>query len=152
MLEQNGQQALALNASDSANVVYSGTMVIRYGARYLGKPHLAVVPGLIAIDYGDMLTGDEAWDFLIHRSNLYPRAEVFGYRNDGRDEMITVKLLDLAQPIAVLVYESASATIPIAAPSALIAPEAQATDLPSRLLGYLPRYDTASAWLAAASG
>ena len=66
-------------------------MIVRYGVRFLGKPHLSVVPGLVAIDYGEMLIGEEAWIFLTKRSNLYPRAEVFGYRNDGHDDMITVK-------------------------------------------------------------
>jgi hypothetical protein len=91
-----------------------------------------------------MLNGDEAWDFILHRSNLYPRGEVYGTRNDGKDEMITIKNLDLVQPIEVLVYDSTTATVPTARPIALIAPEA--ATIPPRLLQYLPRFATLADW------
>src|SRR4051812_3774871 len=69
-------------------VLHRGSFVLRYGVEYLGKPQYSIVPGLIALDYGEMLVGEEAWDFLFHRSNLYPRGDVLGYRNDGEDDMI----------------------------------------------------------------
>ncbi len=143
-------QLLALEPQAGAQVVASGALVVRYGLRFLGKPHLSIVPGLVALDYGDMLVGDEAWEFVTRRSNLYPRAEVFGFRSDGLDEMKYVKTLDLALPVEVLIYADAQATRPVAAPTALIAPPDAA--LPPRLLAYLPRYDTLAAWLAAAGG
>ena len=124
--------------------VASGDLVIRYAVPYLGKPHFSIVPGLIALDHGEMLTGEAAWDFLLHHSNLYPRADVIGYRNDGADEMIVVKLLDLAEPVQVLAYPDAAATRPVARIAALIA--ADTTGLPPRLLEYLPHYDSLEAW------
>jgi hypothetical protein len=139
-------QALASSPSEGADVLYEGSMIIRYGVRFLGKPHISIVPGLVAIDYGEMLTGDEAWTFLLKRSNLYPRAEVFGFRNDGRDDMITVKNLDLALPVEVLVFSDETATSPIAKPTALIASDEQAAELPPRLLQSLPRFPTIQAW------
>lgn len=138
---------LALAPADGASVVVSGALTVRYGIRFLGKPQLSIVPGLVALDYGDMLVGDEAWDFVTRRSNRYPRAEVFGFRNDGVDEMKYVKLLDLALPVEVLVYADAQATKPVAAPSAVIALPTAA--LPPRVLDYLPRFDTLAAWRAA---
>ncbi len=135
---------IALAAPEGVNVVAQGDLIARYGVRYLGKPHVSIVPGLVAIDYGEMLTGDAAWEFVTKRSNLYPRAEVFGFRNDGRDEMTYVKNLDLVLPIDVLVYTEASATRPVASVSAIIAPPDAA--LPARLLNTLPRYDTIAAW------
>jgi hypothetical protein len=144
-------QALALTTPEGTDTLYHGTMIVRYGIRYLGKPHLSVVPGLVAIDYGDMLTGDDAWEFLTKRSNLYPRSEVFGCRNDGRDEMITIKNLDLALPVEVLVYADAAATVPLAKPTALIAGEAEISSLPPRLLEYLPRYFSVAEWQAQAA-
>jgi hypothetical protein len=146
VIDVESAHALALEAVPGAHVVYNGQMVARYGIRYLGKPHLSVVPYLIAIDYGDILNGEAAWEFLTRRSNLYPRAEVFGFRSDGRDEMIVVKLLDLALPIDVLLYADHRATTPIARPSALLASADAAAALPSRLLMYLPRYDTLKEW------
>lgn len=128
-------------------IIARGEFIIRYGVRYLGKPHLSVVPGLLALDYGDILTGEEAWDFLWNRSNLYPRSDIIGYRNDGLDEMIPIKKLDLALPPEVLLYEDAAAAHPLVSLRAIIAAENIA--LPQRLRQYLPRYDSLAAWQAA---
>ena len=119
--------------------VDEGRFIIRYGVRYLGKAHRAIVPGLIVLDYGDMLTGEPAWDFLLNKSNLHPRAEVFGYRNDGVDDMIVIKHLDLTEPIMVLVYADDTATTPLYTVQAIIAPED--AQLPHRLQTVLPRID-----------
>lgn len=147
VLEAGQAQALALCPHEGVEISASGDFVVRYGVPLLGKPHLSIVPGLLALDYGDMLTGEEAWHFLLKRSNLYPRADVLGYRNDGVDAMVAVKALDLAQPVQVLVYTDESATVPIAHPTALVAQET--AHIAPRLLEYLPRYDTVDRWLAA---
>jgi hypothetical protein len=141
-----GLQALTLRALAPDDALINGALTVRYAVRYLGKPHLSIVPGLVAIDYGDMLVAEEAWDFILNRSNLYPRAEVFGYRNDGADEMMYVKHLDLVQPVEVLVYRTDSDTKPAARPIALIAPDDSLSGIPPRLLQYLPRYATLADW------
>jgi hypothetical protein len=148
ILQAGITQALALSPLDGADALYDGAMIVRYGVRFLGKPHLSVVPGLVVVDYGDMLTGEEAWIFLTRRSNLYPRAEVFGYRSDGSDEMITVKNLDLALPAEVLVYKDAADNTPVAKPTALIASDEERTAFPPRLIENLPRYPSVAAWQA----
>lgn len=145
VLQIGERQALALTAQAGAQVVASGNLVVRYAIRYLGKPHLSIVPGLVALDYGDMLTGEDAWNFLLKRSVVFPRADVLGYRNDGVDDMIVVKQLDLAEPIDVYVYADTTATVPCAHPTALIA--LADTPVAPRLLEYLPRYDTLDDWL-----
>lgn len=139
--------ALAFAPVAGAEVIASGSFVVRYGLRYLGKLHLSVVPGLVALDYGDFLTGEAAWEFLLKQSNLYPRSEVIGYRNDGADEMIVIKLLDISVPPEVLVYADETATRPLARPTILIAPES--AELPLRLTEYLPRYSSVDEWKAA---
>lgn len=138
IIELAGLQALTPGGAPSER------LIVRYAVRYLGKPHLSIVPGLVAVDYGDMLVGEEAWDFIWNQSNLYPRAEVFGYRNDGADEMMYIKQLDLVQPVEVLVYRADTDTTPAARPIAVVAPADAA--LPPRLLRYLPRYDTLADW------
>lgn len=140
--------ALALRPDDDAEVIHSGSCMVRYGARYLGKPHISIVPGLLALDYGDILTGNEAWDFLMKRSNLHPRADVMGYRNDGVDDMVVVKWLDLALTPEVLVYADAAATMPMAEPVAFIG-GLRGGEVPSRVLEYLPQYDSVAAWIYA---
>jgi hypothetical protein len=105
------------------------------------------VPGLVALDYGDFLTSEDAWDFLLKGSNLYPRSEVIGYRNDGLDEMIVIKALDISLTPEVLVYADSAATTPIAKPTALIAPST--ADIPPRLLEFLPRFANLTEWQSA---
>jgi len=148
ILHREEGDLLCAPSVDAGQTVTSTPYVLRYGIRYLGKPKLSVVPGLVAIDYGTFLNGEEAWDFLIRRSNLYPRAEVFGYRNDGVDEQVFVRQLDLALTPETLVYADEGATVPLARPLAYIGPEAAA---PPRLLEYLPHFDRLQAWQAAQS-
>jgi hypothetical protein len=147
ILKSGDHYVLAFEPVSGADVIAGGTFVLRYAVQYLGKPHWSIVPGLIALDYGEMLIGEAAWEFLLKRSNLHPRADVLGYRNDGKDEMVTIKTLDLAQPIGVLAYADADATQPIAPISALIAPSQ--AELAPRLRDYLPRYDILADWQAA---
>jgi hypothetical protein len=105
---------------------------------------MAIVPELVALDYGDFLVGEDAWVFLIERSNRYPRSEVIGHRNDGSDDMVFIRTLDMAVPPMVLVYENRDATIPLASPTALIT--LQTDGLPERLCRFLPVYSKLEAW------
>lgn len=145
LLKRDDHHALASTAQPGALAAAEGALIIRYGICYLGKPHLAIVPGLVAIDYGTFLTGGEAWDFLLKRSNLYPRAEVFGYRSDGRDEQMWVRQLDLVLTPQVLVYRDEAQNVPLAQAHALIGP---ADAAPPRVRDYLPHYPTLADWPA----
>jgi hypothetical protein len=140
------QTILSTTPLASADMIAEGDFVIRYGITYLGKPQYSIVPDLVVVDYGDMIVGEDAWEFLTKQSNLYPRSDVLGYRNDGRDEMLVVKQLDLAIPFDVLAYETETDRTPIATLSAIIASENDA--YPEKLLKYLPRYDTLADWQA----
>lgn len=124
--------------------LYQGNFIIRYAVVYLGKPHYSIVPDLLALDYGEFLTGEEAWDFLINKSNLYPRADVLGYRNDGLDTQVFVKELDLVWDFDVLIYENEQATKPLAKVAALIATKTD--NLPERLLDYLEVFPSVKEW------
>lgn len=122
--------------------VLARSVVIRYGVRYLEKHFLSLVPGLIALERGELFTGEDALDFVVKRSNLYPRTEVYGYRSDGADEMKTVKWLDVAEPLMVLAYANAAATSPVAEIDGLAGPEGAFS---ARMLTALPRYDSLDA-------
>jgi hypothetical protein len=130
----------------SARLIAEGDFVIRYGITYLGKPFYSIVPDLVVVDYGDMLVGEDAWEFLTKHSNLYPRSDVLGYRNDGTDEMLVIKQLDFAVPYHVLAYTGESDRTPVARLTVLIAPESNI--YPERLFKHLPRYDTLADWQA----
>jgi hypothetical protein len=146
VLQAGTAQALARAAQPGVEIPVSGDFLIQYGVRFLGKPERYIVPELVVLDYGDMLTGEEAWNFLWHRSNLHPRAEVVGCRDDGREDIVFFRNLDLSLPPQVLVLSSTGALL--ARPTALIAPDI--TGLPARLVEYLPRYASVTDWLAQA--
>jgi hypothetical protein len=139
-------QALTTVEASEAQVIATGTFVIRYGLRFQGKLHISIVPGMLVLDRGEIMTNEEAWDFLLKHSNLYPRSEVMGYLNDGTDEMMLIRNLDMAVPPEVLAYADDKATKPIAKPLALIVPDANG--LSERLLGYLPRFASLADWQA----
>jgi len=137
---------LALVPQPDTITLAQGPLIVRYGVRFLGKHHQSILPGLVVLDYGDMLTGEDAWDFLQNRSNLHPRAEVVGFRDDGRDDMVFVRQLDLAIPPQVLVFADAESNQPLARPRVLITPPDAA--LPPRLRAYLPHYESLALWQA----
>ena len=106
-------------------ILYTGHFIVRYGIIYLERPVYSIVPGLVALDYGDLMRGDEALEFLLKHSTQHPRADVIGYRNDGEDDMIPVKKLDPVRPVDVLLYSSPAATSPLALLDAFIGSDAQ---------------------------
>lgn len=144
IIQIGAEQALVIGAAVQAEVIATGNFVVRYGLRFLGKLHVSIVPGLVVMDYGDMLVGEEAWTFLMTRSNAYPRSEVVGYRNDGEEEIVFIRSLDMAVPPEVLIYDDENATKPLAKPVALIASDT--THLPERLLKSLPVYPSIIEW------
>ena len=144
-----GHFLLVAGELDGMPSVHPGPLIIRYGVRFLGKLHISIVPGLVALDYGDFLTGEDAWSFLLEKSNRFPRSEVIGYRHDGTDDMVTIKTLDIAVPPIVLAYESDTSTRPLGTPEALIAADSLLPELPTRLVTYLPHYPTLADWQAA---
>ncbi len=129
---------------NDGEAIARGEIVVRYGITYLGKPQLSIVPDLVVADYGEMLVGEDAWQFLMYSGHLYPRADVCGLRNDGEDDMLVLKQLDFDYPYDVFAYREAADRQPLSKLSALIADDY--VDIPERLLKYLPRFDTAVDW------
>lgn len=129
---------------ENAAVVHEGIFVVRYGVAFLGKPHMSIVPALLALDYGEFLTGENAWHFLMHKSNLHPRADVVGYRNDGEDDMVVVKSLDLMYPLHILVYADEDAKKPLTQVAAIITSARE--KLAERLNQYAAIYPSIEAW------
>ena len=121
-----------------------GEFVVRYGITCLGKPQLSIVPDLVVADYGEMLVGEEAWQFLMDSGHLYPRADVCGLRNDGEDDMLTLKQLDFDYPYDVFAYHEAADPQPFSRLSALIGIDH--ADTPKRLLKHLPHFDSVDDW------
>jgi hypothetical protein len=146
VLQMDELQALAMTSPEGIEPLASGQLIVRYGIPYLGKPQFSIVPGLLVLDYGDILTGEEAWTFLLKKSNAHPRADVVGYRSDGHEDMVMVRSLDMALTPHVLVYTDDHAAAPAYFPKALIAPTD--AELPTYLAQYLPLYATIEDWKA----
>jgi hypothetical protein len=140
---------LAESPLATAEIVYQGSLILRYGVVYLGKPHLSIVPALLALDYGAFKTGEDAWDFLLNKSNLFPRADVLGYGNDGSDAQVFIKELDLLWPFDILAYSNAETNKPLAKIAAVISEKRET--LPPRLAEYAPIYPRIEAWKKASS-
>lgn len=123
---------------------HEGTFVLRYGVTFLGKPHMSIVPALLALDYGVFKTGEDAWDFLLHKSNLHPRADVLGHKNDGKDAQVYIKELDLMYPYDILVYTDDEATKPLCKVDAIITQKPDT--VPERLAKYANIFPTIQDW------
>jgi len=141
LLQYGGHFVLSDKPLELFEIISDGKLTIRYGLQYLGKPQYCLIPDLIVADYGSGLNGEEAWDFLLHKSNLYPRADVLGYRHDGLDEMLVVKNLDLAIPPELVVFDNEDSKTALARTRFIITEQ----ELPTRLQTHgtiLPDSDT----------
>lgn len=148
LLMSQGQYALAPSYDTDTDVtvekVAQGDLIVRLAIVYLGRSHQAIVPEMVAMDTGGGYNGEEAWDFLLNKSNLFPRADVIGYRHDGTDDMVTVKSLDLMYPLRALVYDSDASRTPLAQVTAVISADVQS--LPPRLRQHVSIYATLDEW------
>jgi hypothetical protein len=149
VLTVDGHYLLAPSPIEGYEALHQGMFIVRYGVVYLGKPHYSIVPSLLALDYGNFLTGEEAWNFLLNKSNLHPRADVLGYRNDGLDEQVFIKQLDLMWDFDILIYADENATKPLAKVAALITKTR--ANLPARLVEYTPIFPSIEVWQKASS-
>lgn len=142
--EVDGHALLSAAGLPEGAAIAGGDLILRYGITFLGKPQLSIVPHLVVADYGELLSGEAAWDFLMTRAHLYPRADVCGWLTDGADEMVALKQLDFDYPFDVFVYRQIQDELPLVKLSALIA--GAPAPYPQRLLRHLPRFESLKAW------
>lgn len=110
----------------------SERIILRYGIEILQTPH-AMIPGLFLAERGGYKVGRDAWEWIWSRFQLYPRAEVIGFRSDGKDEHLYMRNLDFGSPVRVMAYEDDQARTPLATIGAV---ETQ-TALPELLQRYM---------------
>jgi len=120
---------------DNAPII-SGTIIFRYGISFLIPPQDALIPGLFVSERGAALTGREAWDFMLAHCQLYPRADVLGFRTNGGDSQVFLKQLDWGRAVRVLAYASLDNRMPAAEPAAMFIGE-DAPPIPELLAKYL---------------
>lgn len=147
LLRHQDDFLLSTHPQPNAETIQAGLFTVRYGVVFLGRSQQAIVPDLLVLDYGEALNGENAWDFLLNKSNLYPRGDVLGYDNTGKDDMVTVKSLDLMQPFRVFAFEQPDSHLPLALIRAIITAHPEL--LAERLLAYTPTFPTLADWLKA---
>lgn len=140
------QLFLAPEPLPEAETVAVGVVAVRYGIVYLGRSYHAIMPELVALDTGGGFAGEDAWNFLFHESNLFPRADVIGFREDGVEDMVTVKSLDLMYPLRAFAFFPAEDPRNLGQLAALIGTFNAA--LPNRLTQALDHYPDLAAWRA----
>ena len=146
LLRADGVALLSALNHSGEELLAPGPLRLRYGIVCLETPQRCIVPELVVMEYGELLTGEAAWDFLLHHSNLHPRAEVHGRLDDGMEDQLRVSRLDLALRPRVLAWpeSAADSTVPLARPVALLGAAPHA--LPSRLTQCIPVYPGLAAW------
>ncbi len=113
-----------------------GELTLRYGIAFQTPPARSIIPGLFVAERGGMLTGREAWDFLLQTFQMHPRADVVGIDSEGAPAQVFLRELDFGAPVRVYVYETLHATKPLGQVRHLIA---SAGAVPPELLAkYLP--------------
>ncbi len=113
-----------------------GSLVLRYGIALQTPPARSIIPGLFVAERGGILTGREAWDYMLQTFQMHPRADVVGVDSDGAPAQVFLRELDFGAPIRVYVYESLHATQPLGQVLYLIASADAAP--PELLTKYLP--------------
>ena len=142
----DGIPLLTTQPDPPGEVLAAGPLLLRYGLVCLETPQHCLVPELMVMEYGEQLNGEAAWDFLLRHSNLHPRAEVFGRRDDGCEDQLRVSRLDLAQAPRVLVWPQAAADAlqPLARVTDIVCSEPDS--LPDRPRQYLSLHATFADW------
>lgn len=140
----DGLSLLSERALEGGEALLCGEFEIRFGITYLGRPHSCIVPELVVADYGELLGGEQAWDFLMERAHLHPRADVCGYGSDGAEDMPPLKQLDFEHPYHALAYQHSADRRALTRVSALITRDCAAWS--PRLLKHLPCYPSVSDW------
>jgi len=92
-----------LDAPPDVQIIAQGEIVLRYGIEIL-ETTLAIIPGLFISEKGGVKVGVEAWNWLWTKFQLYARAEVIGFRSDGKPEQLFLRTLDFSSPVRVLAY------------------------------------------------
>ena len=91
----------------------AGTVVLRYGISLQTPASHTIIPGLFVSERGVALVGREAWDFMLAHFQLYPRADVVGFRvSNGAPLQVFLRELDFGTPIRIFAYESVDISLP----------------------------------------
>jgi hypothetical protein len=87
-------------------------LVLRYGIPLQTPASHALIPGLFVSERGVALVGQAAWTFMLDNFQLYPRADVIGFRaHNGTPLQVFLRELDFGAGIRLFAYESVDVTL-----------------------------------------
>lgn len=88
----------------TGEVIHTGRMVVCYALPFLYERD-SLLPQLVVDDFRRMYQGRVALEFMIHKGDAFPRADVVGRRvSTGRRADLFLKQLDLAAPLEAYAY------------------------------------------------
>jgi hypothetical protein len=91
----------------------SGMLILRYGIALQTPASQTIIPGLFVSEKGVALVGRQAWDFMMGNFQLYPRADVVGFRvSNGAPLQVFLRELDFGVPVRIFAYESVDISLP----------------------------------------
>jgi hypothetical protein len=116
---------------------HRGTLIVRYGIPLNLRGGGVVIPGLFVSERGAVLVGRAAWDFIQQHFQMYPRADVIGLDEHGKEVSVWLRELDFGARLRVFVYRSPADTLPLGEPVSVLRGE-YAPALPPLLEQCLP--------------
>ena len=107
--ENHEQQVLLLlNASPEEKTADS--LYLRFPFITLG-PEEHIFPGYILDDWAQEIHGVEVYSWMVDKGDHFPRAEVFGYEQDGAETQCFVRGLEHYIKLPCYVYQTQQATV-----------------------------------------
>jgi hypothetical protein len=88
--------------------ILSGHLALRYGLPLLAPSIEAVIPGLFVAERGGVLTGREAWDYIMSNFQMHPRADIIGVNSKGTTKQVLLRELDFGLPVRIFAYPDES--------------------------------------------
>jgi hypothetical protein len=110
-------------------VMYAGDLSVCYAVPYLYEQK-SFVPYLLIDDFGREFVGIAALNFMVHKGDAFPRADVYGrWVHSGERDAVFLKQLDMAAELEAFAYESTGSPLPLARLGAVVWVEDNLTGL-----------------------
>jgi hypothetical protein len=123
-----------------AKILAAGTLHLRYGISFAApSPNGqfdALIPGLFVSERGAALVGREAWQFMAEKFQLYPRADLVGWRASGKPDQVFLRALDWGRPARTFAYADNISMSPLAEVSAAVWGQTDPATMPDLFLRY----------------
>ncbi|RMG94463.1 MAG: hypothetical protein D6706_13730 [Chloroflexi bacterium] len=109
LLEENGRFALWLSHAEPAEItaesLYLGFALVTLGT----EEH--IFPAFVLDDWGHEIRGLDLYEWIVAYGQQFPRGELFGYEQDGRETQCFLRGLELYVKYPCYVYTHPAASV-----------------------------------------